>query len=62
MIIIYKEMYAYVELSYQYHSMRKKNGLKQGRLHGGRSGQIFEIFEILGGAGDINISISMRNY
>ena len=55
-------MYAYVELSYQYHSMRKKNGLKQGRLHGGRSGQIFEIFEILGGAGDINISISMRNY
>ena len=27
-----------------------------------RSGQIFEIFEILGGAGDINNSISMRNY
>ena len=29
---------------------------------GGRSGQIFEIFEILGGAGDINNSISMLNY
>ena len=28
----------------------------------GRSGQIFEIFEILGGAGDINNSISMPNY
>ena len=29
---------------------------------GGRSGQIFEIFEILGEAGDINNSISMPNY
>ena len=29
---------------------------------GGRSGQIFEIFVILGGAGDINNSISMPNY
>ena len=29
---------------------------------GGRSGQIFEISEILGGAGDINNSISMPNY
>ena len=29
---------------------------------GGRSGQIFEIFEILGGAGDINNSISMPKY
>ena len=29
---------------------------------GSRSGQIFEIFEILGGAGDINDSISMPNY
>ena len=28
----------------------------------GRSGQIFEIFEILGGAGDINNSTSMPNY
>ena len=28
----------------------------------GRSGKIFEIFEILGGAGDINNSISMLNY
>ena len=27
-----------------------------------RSGQIFEIFEILGGAGDINYSISISNY
>ena len=27
-----------------------------------RSGQIFEIFEILGGAGDVNNSISMSNY
>ena len=27
-----------------------------------RSGQIFEIFEILGGDGDINNSISMPNY
>ena len=27
-----------------------------------RSGRIFEIFEILGGAGDINNSISMSNY
>ena len=31
-------------------------------LPGGRSGQIFEIFEILGEAGDINNSISMPNY
>ena len=29
---------------------------------GRRSGQIFEIFEILGGAGDINNSISIANY
>ena len=29
---------------------------------GGRSGQIFEIFEFLGGAGDINNSTSMPNY
>jgi len=29
---------------------------------GGRSGQIFEIFEILGRAGDINISIGTSNY
>ena len=29
---------------------------------GGRSGQIFEIVEILGGAGDIHNSISMPNY
>ena len=29
---------------------------------GGRSGQIFEIFEVLGGAGDINNSISMANH
>ena len=29
---------------------------------GSRSGQIFENFEILGGAGDINNSISMLNY
>ena len=29
---------------------------------GGRSEHIFEIFEILGGAGDINDSISMTNY
>ena len=29
---------------------------------GGRSGQIFEIFEILGGAGDVNNSIRMANY
>ena len=28
----------------------------------GRSGQIFEIFEFLGGAGDINNSMSMLNY
>ena len=27
-----------------------------------RSGQIFEIFEILGGAGDVNNSISIPNY
>ena len=31
-------------------------------LPGGRNGQIFEIFEILGGAGDINKSTSMLNY
>ena len=29
---------------------------------GSRSGQIFDIFEILGGAGDIYNSISMPNY
>ena len=29
---------------------------------GSRSGRIFEIFEILGEAGDINNSISMPNY
>ena len=29
---------------------------------GSRSGQIFDIFEILGGAGDIDNSISMPNY
>ena len=29
---------------------------------GGRSGQIFEIFEILGGAGDIHNTISMHNH
>ena len=32
-------------------------------VHGGRDlDGFFEIFEILGGAGDINNSISMRNY
>ena len=34
----------------------------KGFVPGGRSWQIFEIFEILGGAGDINNSISMANY
>ena len=29
---------------------------------GGRSGQIFEIFELLGGVGDIHTSISMTHY
>ena len=29
---------------------------------GRRSGQIFEIFEILGGAGDMNNSTSIPNY
>ena len=31
-------------------------------IPGGRSGQIFEIFEILGGTDDMNNSISMPNY
>ena len=40
-----------------YLSLKQKVLVPGGR----RSGQIFEIFEILGGAGDINNSISMTN-